>query len=265
MIDASLSATTNCRIDISTPHGLADPFAVKRHSGKVKVFTLRWQDDPRKGAAWYARQVERLEPVSLAQEIDINYAASLERALIPSTWLQAAVGAHLRLGSTRPGCAWARWTSPTRGKKGAFAGRRGILLERLVEWSGKGGDVFDTTCRAFALCEELGYERFSFDSDGLGSGCRGDARIINEQREAASKQQIVADPYRGSSGPAKPEGSMVPGRKNQDFFANMKAMSWWSIRERFRTTHAAVTSGRAAARRNHFTRARPAAAAPAPG
>ena len=37
LVEASLSQTTNCRIDVSTPHGMANPFAEKRHSGMVKV------------------------------------------------------------------------------------------------------------------------------------------------------------------------------------------------------------------------------------
>jgi len=40
LVEASLSQTTNCRIDVSTPHGMANPFAEKRHSGMVKVFTF---------------------------------------------------------------------------------------------------------------------------------------------------------------------------------------------------------------------------------
>jgi hypothetical protein len=48
-IDAALSQTSNCKIDVSTPNGEGNPFARKRKSGKVKVFTFHWRDDPRKG------------------------------------------------------------------------------------------------------------------------------------------------------------------------------------------------------------------------
>lgn len=48
LADASLSATTNCRQDISTPNGMANSFAERRHSGKIDVFTFHWRDDPRK-------------------------------------------------------------------------------------------------------------------------------------------------------------------------------------------------------------------------
>lgn len=80
--DAALSNTTNCRVDVSTPNGPANPFAVKRRSGKVKVFTLHWRDDPRKGEAWYAKMKDKLPPPILAQEVDIDYEASSDDTLI---------------------------------------------------------------------------------------------------------------------------------------------------------------------------------------
>jgi hypothetical protein len=33
---------------------------------------------------------------------------------------------------------------------------------------------------------------------------------------------------------------MVPGRRNEDFFANLKAQAWWALRLRFQETHRAV-------------------------
>ena len=75
-IDAALSQTSNCKIDVSTPNGNGNPFYRKRHSGKVKIFTFHWRDDPRKGPEWYAKQQNDLDPVVLAQEVDIDYNAS---------------------------------------------------------------------------------------------------------------------------------------------------------------------------------------------
>jgi hypothetical protein len=83
-VDAAFSATTNCRIDISTPNGHGNSFARRRHSGKIKVFTMHWRNDPRKGLDWYKKQESELDPVVLADEVNIDYAASVEGALIPS-------------------------------------------------------------------------------------------------------------------------------------------------------------------------------------
>jgi phage terminase large subunit len=83
-IDASLASNTDCRIDCSSVSGMTNSFARRRHGGKVLVFTFHWRDDPRKDDAWYARQKEQLDPVTLAAEIDIDYRGSAEGTLIPS-------------------------------------------------------------------------------------------------------------------------------------------------------------------------------------
>lgn len=250
LVDASLSATTNCRQDVSTPNGMANSFAERRHGGKIKVFTFHWRDDPRKDDAWYAKQVENLDPVTIAQEIDINYNASVEGVLIPSAWVQAAIDAHEKLGIQPTGQRMGALDIADEGKDtNAFTTRHGFLLEDVEEWSGKGDDIFGTVQKAFMLCDTERLELFRYDADGLGAGARGDARVINEQRETESQRQITATPFRGSGSPSNPDDEAVPsqdgqpGRLNKDFFANAKAQSWWSLRTRFQKTYRAVVEG----------------------
>lgn len=234
LVDAALSQTTNCRQDVSTPRGLANSFAVRRWSGKIKTFTFRWDQDPRKDAAWYAKEVERLSPVILAQEVNLDYAASVEGVLIPSAWVMAAIDAHSVLGITPTGGRAGALDVADEGKDlNAFCGAHGVLVEHLEEWSGKGDDIFGTVQRAFGICTVKDYPEFRYDADGLGAGVRGDARIINEVRVP----KIGVIPFRGSGPVHDPEGEMVKGRKNKDFFANAKAQSWWSLRERFQRTY----------------------------
>ena len=89
-IDAALSQTSNCKIDVSTPNGNGNPFYKKRHSGKIKVFTFHWRDDPRKDADWYQKQKDTLDPVIVAQEIDIDYNASTSDAYIEGELVASA-------------------------------------------------------------------------------------------------------------------------------------------------------------------------------
>lgn len=250
LVDASLSATTNCRQDISTPNGMANSFAERRHSGKIDVFTFHWRDDPRKDQAWYDKQVEELDAVTVAQEIDINYSASVEGVLIPSAWVQAAIDAHIALGIEPTGVRMGALDVADEGKDtNAFTSRHGFLLEDIDEWSGKGDDIFGTVQKAFNICDQQLLDHFRFDSDGLGAGARGDARVINENREAEDIPTIVAVPFRGSGAVFDPEGEAIrgdngrPARLNKDFFANAKAQGWWSLRTRFQKTYRAVTEG----------------------
>ena len=242
-IESSLASNTDCRVDVSSVNGMANVFAEKRHSGRVKVFTFSWRDDPRKGEAWYSDQKRKLDPITLAAEVDLDYRASAEGTLIPSVWIQSAIGAAEKLGIVPSGARIGALDVADEGRdKNAFAGRHGILLEHLKSWSGEASDIFATTLQAFACCDEHGYTGFRFDSDGLGAGVRGDARIANDAR---SCRRLEVTPYRSSAAVADPDGSLVEGRTNKDFFANLKAQSWWSLRIRFQATYRAIAEGAA--------------------
>lgn len=247
LVDASLSATTDCRIDLSTPNGLGNPFAQKRLSGNIPVFTFGWRDDPRKDDEWYARKVAQIDnPVVVAQEIDLNYSASVEGVLIPSAWVQAAVDAHVKLGIVPSGSRRGAFDVADEGKdKNAFCGKYGILVERLEQWSGVGDDIFGSVQRVFGMCDEIEATSFLYDADGLGAGVRGDARIIGQARRDAGGREVNAEPFRGSAAVHDPEGEMIPKRANKDFFANLKAQSWWALRMRFQKTYRAVVEGQA--------------------
>lgn len=92
LVDTALSQTTNCQIDISTPAGMDNPFAVKRFAGKRKVFTLHWRDHPGKTQAWYDKQVaEADDPTIVAQEVDIDYSASRSDVWIEPDLVRAAM------------------------------------------------------------------------------------------------------------------------------------------------------------------------------
>lgn len=248
MVDASLSQTTNCRMDISTPNGLGNSFATKRFEGKIDVFTMHWRDDPRKDDAWYQKQINEFDPVIIAAEIDINYSASVEGVLIPSSWVQAAIDAHRVLGIAPTGARRASLDVADMGKDlNAFIGVHGCVVETIEEWSGVGDDLFKTAQRAFSLCDTEGYDGFRYDADGLGAGIRGDSRILNEGRT----RRLDIEAFRGSGPVFDPEGEVEQARPrgettgyedlrrrlNQDFFANAKAQAWWSLRTRFQRTY----------------------------
>lgn len=240
LVDASLSATTNCRQDISTPNGSANSFAMRRKSGKIPVFTFHWRSDPRKNEAWYLKMKYELDPVTIAQEIDIDYAASVEGVIIPSAWVQAAIDAHIKLGIKPTGIRKGAFDVADEGKdSNAFSGRHGILLNYITEWSGVNGDILQSTNKVFNLCDEHEFESFVYDSDGLGAGVRGDGRQINNNRTKA----IKVIPFRGSAEVQDPEGSIVKGRTNKDFFYNAKAQAWWMLRLRFQNTYRTVNEG----------------------
>lgn len=244
-VDAALSQTTQCRIDVSTANGLGGPF----HDKVIKwpserVFRFHWRDDPRKDEEWYQKQVDELDPVVLASEVDIDFAASVEGVLIPSAWVQAAIDSHIALGIHPTGLSFGALDVADEGKdQNAFVGAHGILVNFLEEWSGKGDDLFGTTERAFKLCDDNDYTLFRYDADGIGASVRGDARVLNEKRDGGKRLKV--EPYRGSAAVDRPKAQDVKGRFNEDYFSNLKAQCWWSLRTRFYRTYRAVRQGAA--------------------
>lgn len=249
-IDMALSQTTRCRVDLSSVNGTDNPFAEKRFSGRVPVFTFHWRQDPRKDDAWYEREKARLPAVIVAQEIDIDYNASKDNILIPSAWVQAAIDAHKVIGLGDDKSTVGLDVADEGADTNALAARRAILLHYIVEWSGSGSDLFATAERAALECDTLAHNYIRTDADGLGAGMRGNFRIINS-RDARRDAQLTVDEHRGSAAVVNPDAWAIDpdlkhghqGRKNQDFFKNYKAQSWWGLRRRFERTYNWVTKG----------------------
>lgn len=242
LIEASLSQTTNCRIDVSSANGTANPFYTKRAKwvGTPRLFTFHWRDDPRKDDAWYAKQVEDLDPVTVAQEIDIDYSASVEGVLIPSAWVQAATGAAKKLGLKSKGERRGALDVADEGvDMNALTLGAGFEVEEVEEWSGKGSDLYETTKKAFGLCDDHKISDLAYDADGLGSSIRGDGKRINASR--SNKINTIA--FHGGPELREPKREDVPGRINEDFFKNRKAQEYWALRLKFERTWRAVTKG----------------------
>ena len=228
---------------------MGNPFAQKRFSIKPhRVFTFHWRSDPRKDDAWYEKTKEKLNnPVLVAQEIDLDYSASALGVLIPSDWVQAAVDAHKKLGIDVTGKDLAALDIADEGiDLNAYASRRGVVLRRATAWSGEGSDIFKTVQKAFVLADQDGVAEWDFDEDGLGSGARGDARVINEQRQAGGLHQHSVQGFRGSGKVIEPTKVFIKAdkgrgaRTNDDMFMNRKAQGWWMLRLRFQATYRAV-------------------------
>lgn len=252
LVEAALSQTARCRIDVSTPNGPANPFAVKAASGKTPRFDFDWRDDPRKDQAWYEAECERIgDPAIIAQELDRDFNASVEGIVIPYAWVTAAVDAHIVLGVNPTGKMYSALDVADEGRdKNCAAGRLGIFLQHLEEWSGKNLDIYKTTQRAFDFCDMHGYDEFTYDADGLGAGVRGDAAKINELRASAKQPTLKVLPFRGSGEVQDPEREVYPSKPgaakdrikitNENYFMNFKAQAWWNLRKLFYATYRAV-------------------------
>jgi phage terminase large subunit len=189
-IDAALSQTSNCKIDVSTPNGEGNPFWKKRHGGKLLVFVFDWRDDPRKGPEWYERQCATLDPVVLAQEVDRDYSASIGNSFIPGDIVTLAMSRGPAdvpaMGGLRVGLDVARFGDD----KCVLTFRRGKVVVRQTSW-GK-TDLMSTAGRAkqeinaFRQAKGTHLEQIAVDTIGVGAG-------VADALRAWFGEDVVAD------------------------------------------------------------------------
>lgn len=253
-VDHSLGNNTNCRVEFSSVKGMSNPFARRAHDGSVRKLIMDWRQDPRKDQAWYDDFLATWGATHTAQEVDRNYSASVDGVIIPGLWVQAAIDAHVKLALAPTGIRWGGLDVNDLGKdKCALACRHGILLEHVEEWPGTdAGDLTATTEHAFMLSDQYHLQGFSFDTDGMGVGVRGPARIANARRTEQKVKRLSVIPFRGSaSGEAlympdsyvKGEDGKNLDRTNKDYFQNYKAQSYTALRFKFLQTYRAVVKG----------------------
>lgn len=232
MVDAALSQNSDCKGDISTPNGIGNPFYNKRHGGHIPVFTFHWRDDPRKDQAWYDKQKRELDPVIVAQEIDIDYHASIDNICIPNEYVQAAVDVPFeKTGKKKAGLDVADEGADAN----ALAVADGVVVEFVEEW--KQGNTSDTTLRAYNLALENNVDTINYDSIGVGAGVKGAASKILMVRGNVGFVGVNA-------GSSPSEGEYAPGKNNKDMFSNLKAELWWKTRRRFERTYEHVVEGK---------------------
>jgi phage terminase large subunit len=231
LVDAALSQNTRCRIDVSTPNGMGNSFYRRRHSGMVPVFTFHWRDDPRKDDAWYEREKRRIQdPVIVAQELDIDYTASIEGIVIPAKWVRAAVNLEL----PKSGKPIAGLDIADEGRnKNVLVVRSGPVVTDILDWNQM--NTTQTAHKAADEAEKRGVSVIHYDSDGVGAGVKGTfqstERTLNFSMDALS------------GGAAPTETRWPDGRTSKERFLNYRAEMWWILRTRFEKTFEYVAQG----------------------
>lgn len=260
MIEAALGDNTDVQIDISSVNGSANVFYRRRMAGevwepekimpmdRVWVFIFDWREDPRKNQAWYDRRRTTAEREGLlhifAQEVDRDYAASVEGIIIRPEWVRAAIDAHIKLGFTATGERMAgQDVADGGGDRNAYASRCGPVLTRIEAWGGEAGDA---ARHAIPLAIEDGVNELYYDCIGVGVGFK--TEINTMEKEPGWPTSLRVMPWDASAKPLDPEDPVIPGDDrsptNEDTYGNLKAQSWFRLRARFWKTYLAVTRGK---------------------
>lgn len=237
-IEAALSATTDVRIDISSPQ--AGSLFTHWCNGTNDKFIFDVTDVPWHTPDWIARKKREFDAKGLGhlfrREFLRDATAGIAGQLISSDWVEASVGAAEKLGISVTGAKIASLDVADGGADlNSLAIGRGIEvddvraeLNMLADQAGK-----------WALGEALrtGCTTLRYDSVGVGAGA---AAALREAKG------IEIDAFNGGAcvvAPKKKYPDDKGGRTNEDTFANLKAQSWWLLRDRFIATFRAVTTG----------------------
>lgn len=238
-VDAALSAVSDCRIDLSSANGTADQnnFFTKVSSGDFDTFWFKISDDPRRTPEWIAEKKRTLDPVVWASEYEISFVASLDKQMFEWKWVEAAIGLlpllEERDGFKNSGIRRAALDVSDQGKdKNCLTISQGALLEHLELWSGAGSDQSETCAHAFSILDERGgiYELI-YDASPVGAGISGAARKLNAERQ----RQIHLRGFIGGSTQYPNPTGLARGtdRTVEEFFQNLKAFAYWTLRQRF--------------------------------
>ena len=246
LVDRSLIATTEVRIDVSTPNGPGNPFATRRDSGNVRVFTLHYRDDPRKTAAWIEAKKPVTDPVTWAQEYEIDYSASVEGIAIPGRFVQAAIDLltnpkfiaaypeYVPHGDLRAGLDIAGG-----GKNSTvLTPRRAIAVMMPVDEPFKGLGTTDVAELVCVECEQRQIRSLAYDVNGIGISVQ-DAWTV---RQRTRPLPMGVSPVNSSASPS--DDIWPTGKTSKEMFRNLRSELWWKMRSRFERTYEFVVEGK---------------------
>jgi hypothetical protein len=236
LVEASLSATTDVRIDISTP--CAGTIFNTWTAVEPRKFIFDVRDVPWHTDEWLKAKEEESRSKGLhhifRQEFLRDPTAGIAGQLIPSTWVEAAIDAHLKLGITPSGKKFAGLDVADGGRdRSALAMRHGILLHYCVSRA----DLLADGAGNWAYFEamEKGCDLLRYDSIGVGAGAAAALR---------TKKVIKSEGWSAAAEVVTPNLKYEGNRTHSDMFANAKSQAWWLLRDRFLKTYQAVVEGK---------------------
>lgn len=268
-VEAALGDNTNVRIDISSVNGVGNVFHRRRENGKlwtpdmpyspgfVKVFVADWRDHPLKTQEWYDARKARYEREGMAhifaQEVDRNYAAAVSNVVIPYEWIEKAVDAHIHIPYFAAEVEEHRgeWTAgldvaDEGNDRNALTLREWVIWRQVEEWGER--DPGLTARRAILTCRPYaGHITCQYDCIGVGAGVKTEYNRLTEDEQIISQHKLPFIPWNAGAGVTRPYERIIPedneSLQNKDFFANLKAQAWWSLRTRFYKTYKARVEG----------------------
>ncbi|ULJ66183.1 PBSX family phage terminase large subunit [Wielerella bovis] len=160
--------------------------------------------------------------------------ADSELSIIKPMWIDAAVNAHVKLGFDAAGQRIIGFDVADEGDDAnAIVLRHGSIVLDLDEWRNQ--DVIYSADKVYLYSQEIRADRIIYDSIGVGAGVKAQFK--------RKTGKIITTGFNAGGAVYKPESQYTDGKKNKDMFANLKAQTWWAVRERFYKTWRALEFG----------------------
>ena len=161
-----------------------------------------------------------------------------DSSVIKTSWILAAVDAHKLLGFGDDGQSRLGFDIADDGSDlCATVHRKGSVAYWCEEWAGKEDELLKSCKRAYTSARERD-ALIVYDSIGVGASAGAKFQELNRELRA----NIQYAKFNAGSAVLRPEAFYQPKIKNKDFFANLKAQSWWSVADRFRLTYQVVNA-----------------------
>lgn len=275
LVSAALGDNTNVRVDISSVNGLGNVFHRMREAGeewepgkaiakgRTRVLVVDWRDHPEKTQEWYDRRRAKWEADGMLhifkQEVDRDYSGAVQNTIIPMEWIRAAVGADKRIrwldarGTPRLGLDDEQLGGGDMAAldvadggidRNALARRKGIKLTFCDDWGDR--DPGHAARKVIVDCKAFPGIQVMYDSVGIGSAVKSEFnRLIEDGQLDGNMFEFVS--WSAGAKVINPFRRVIldddESPLNKDFYGNLKAQGWWSLRLRFWRTYQNVVQG----------------------
>jgi len=250
----------------ANPQSAADPFSQRFITPYLKelnekgyyeddihlIVVINWRDNP-----WWNKEQEMLRAWDYENQSRAKYDwiwegkfnDTVDNAIIPVEWFDAAIDAHKKLGFAPIGPIIVAHDPSDTGPddKGICKRQGSVILDVDVM---DHGDVEEGSDWATQYALDSDADLYTWDGDGMGIALRSNVSAMLDGRKVDYKV------FRGSESPDNPddkywgpdqkEGSSDKDkiRSNKQTFKNKRAQYYWKLRDRFYQTYKAVTKGK---------------------
>ena len=167
-----------------------------------------------------------------------------DKVIIKLSWVEAAIGAHIKLGFAGSGEKRVGYDVADSGDdKCANVGAHGSVAEWAEEWQAAEDELNDSCRRTYNAALAYGAS-IDYDCIGVGAHAGSEFKSINDgRRNNNGYSPIEYHKFNAGGAVVDPTQEYKEDISNQEFFENLKAQAWWSVADRFRNTFNAVTKG----------------------